>query len=112
MPRHRISALFQPHRYTRTRALLHDFPPAFAGIDRLWLLPVYAASEPPLQGGRSTDLLTALAQTDALAVRYVEAAADAEAEILHTLQPNDLLLVIGAGDIHQSAQRLAAALEK
>ena len=47
----RILAVFQPHRYTRTRALCDAFPPAFAGIDHLVVTPVYEASEEPLAGG-------------------------------------------------------------
>ena len=43
-------AVFQPHRYTRTKALGADFPAAFEGLDELVLAPVYAASEAPLAG--------------------------------------------------------------
>ncbi len=53
----RIWAVFQPHRYTRTLTLGPDFPPAFDGVDGVILTPVYAASEPPLAGGTSEDLL-------------------------------------------------------
>jgi len=52
----RLVALFQPHRYTRTQALGPEFPPAFAEADEVILLPVYAASETPLDGGCIEDL--------------------------------------------------------
>ena len=46
----RIIAIFQPHRYTRTKFLLDDFAGCFAGCDRVYVLDIYAASEPPLPG--------------------------------------------------------------
>jgi UDP-N-acetylenolpyruvoylglucosamine reductase len=52
----RLVALFQPHRYTRTQSLGPEFPPAFAEADEVILLPVYAASETPLDGGCIEDL--------------------------------------------------------
>jgi UDP-N-acetylmuramate--alanine ligase len=54
-----ITAVFQPHRYTRTLALRDAFPPAFDGADRVILMPVYAASEQPLAGGSAEDLYAA-----------------------------------------------------
>ena len=42
--------LFQPHRYTRTRALLDDFARAFHQADSVHVLDIYAASEPPIEG--------------------------------------------------------------
>ena len=59
VPHRRLVAVFQPHRFTRTKTFLDDFPPAFRGVDELVLCPVYAASEPPLAGGTSADLYAA-----------------------------------------------------
>ena len=59
VPHKRLVGVFQPHRFTRTKTFLADFPPAFAGLDELVLCPVYAASEPPLAGGSSADLYAA-----------------------------------------------------
>jgi UDP-N-acetylenolpyruvoylglucosamine reductase len=52
----RLVVVFQPHRYSRTLALGAQFPEAFGGADEVILLPVYAASEPPLLGGETCDL--------------------------------------------------------
>jgi UDP-N-acetylmuramate--alanine ligase len=100
--RRRILAVYQPHRYTRTRALGADFPAAFAGVDDLTLVPVYAASEAPLEGGTIWDLyrhFREAGQTPRLARSLREAWHD----LRHRLEPGDLLLVIGAGDVDSIA---------
>lgn len=55
----RTATVFQPHRYSRTKELKEGFAQSLARCDLLALLPVYAASEEPLEGGRSEDLLRA-----------------------------------------------------
>jgi len=94
----RVLAVYQPHRYSRTAALLQDFPTAFSGIDRLWLLPVYAASEQPVAGGTSDDLAAECARQNVdcgleLTVESAWAAVRAE------LREGDLFLILGAGDV-------------
>ena len=69
VPHKRIVAVFQPHRYTRTKTFLEDFPPAFRGVDDLVLCPVYAASESPIPGGTSADLYAAFRAAAAAAAR-------------------------------------------
>lgn len=100
----RLLGVFQPHRYTRTRALMDDFPPALAGLDRLWLLPVYAASEKPVPGGTTGDLFKKIP-----ASQYVKNMLTLEAawqDIQNELRVGDVLLIIGAGDIEQLAERV------
>jgi UDP-N-acetylmuramate--L-alanine ligase/UDP-N-acetylenolpyruvoylglucosamine reductase len=109
----RIVAVFQPHRYTRTLALGQDFPQAFAGVDELVLLPVYAASEAPQPGGETTDLYgifrrQALAQVPV--PRLAESLEAVAAWLLQELREGDLLLVIGAGDVVQVGHAVAQAL--
>ena len=55
-PNKRVLVVYQPHRYSRTKALGPMFPAAFEGIDELVLVPVYAASEDPCEGGSVWDL--------------------------------------------------------
>ena len=103
-PARRLVAVFQPHRYTRTRALGADFPAAFRGVDELLLLPVYAASEAPLEGGRTEDLYCEFRRQGTAdssiplpkLVPSVTAAADYLATVLG---PEDRVLVVGAGDV-------------
>ncbi len=99
---------FQPHRYTRTRALLREFPPAFQGVERLWLAPVYAASEPPLPGGSSKDLLEEFHRQGHRGVRLAADLEDLWVRLLEERRPGDLILLVGAGDIDRLADRAAA----
>ena len=99
----RLRVLFQPHRHSRTKALLDDFPPAFAEADEVVLIPVYAAFEPPLPGGDIADLYKAFRDhPDAPPQQHLLLARSAEEAWRHvflTLEPGDLVLLAGAGDI-------------
>jgi UDP-N-acetylmuramate--alanine ligase len=99
----RLLGVFQPHRYTRTLALGPDFPASFTGMDKLWLVPVYAASEQPLDGGTSKDLLACFSDEGRLAVDYCPDMISAWKAIRSELTEGDLLLILGAGDIGQMA---------
>ncbi|MCX6995705.1 MAG: Mur ligase family protein [Kiritimatiellaeota bacterium] len=101
--RRRLLAVFQPHRYTRTRALGRDFPPAFLGVDELVLTPVYAASEAPRAGGRSADLLRHFKAFGRVRARGVASLAGAWKYLRGTLRPGDTLLIVGAGDVERIA---------
>jgi UDP-N-acetylmuramate--L-alanine ligase/UDP-N-acetylenolpyruvoylglucosamine reductase len=105
----RITAVFQPHRYTRTLALRDAFPAAFDGADRVILMPVYAASEQPLAGGSAEDLYAAFRRLRP-AMRVL--LADTHDEAWHAahsgLAPDDVLLVVGAGDVVTLASRARA----
>jgi len=101
----RLLGIFQPHRYTRTKALMADFPPAFLGLEKLWLLPVYAASEKPLPGGTSDDLFKKFPTAGKPAVQSCQTLESAWRDIQRELRAGDVLLIIGAGDIEQLAER-------
>ncbi len=100
----RLLALFQPHRYTRTLALGADFPLSFKGLDHLWLVPVYAASELPLEGGRTSDLARRFSAEWESRLHECGSLEAAWAEVRHELRKGDLLLIIGAGDIETVAE--------
>ncbi len=102
----RLFGVFQPHRYTRTLALGADFPRSFDGLDKLWLVPVYAASENPIAGGTTEDLIKRFPSSwDGDRLTYCDTLTAAWASIKTELQPGDMLLIIGAGDIEQLAER-------
>jgi len=100
----RLVAIFQPHRFTRTRALGVDFPPAFVGVDEVILCPVYAASEAPLSGGTSRDLLEHFRLDGRIVIRLAESLKDAWAIASELTMAGDVLLLIGAGDVEQIGQ--------
>jgi UDP-N-acetylmuramate--alanine ligase len=100
----RLLGVFQPHRYTRTQALLNDFPPAFQGLDRLWLLPVYAASEKPLPGGTTEDLMGRFSKEWNSRIKFFQTQDETWQNIRAELRRGDVLLIIGAGDIERLAE--------
>ncbi|VGO23293.1 UDP-N-acetylmuramate--L-alanine ligase [Pontiella sulfatireligans] len=99
----RLLGVFQPHRYTRTLALGPDFPSSFQGVEKLWLAPVYAASESPLEGGTSPDLARRFPSDWNGRLIECPSLGTAWADIQLELREGDLLLIIGAGDIEQIA---------
>lgn len=105
--RGRLIAVFQPHRYTRTLALGAEFPEALAGADEILLLPVYAASEPPLAGGTSEDLLRRMRERPGLNVTLEPDFESARAALSRRAASGDRILVIGAGDIEELGRLLA-----
>ena len=99
----KVIGVFQPHRYTRTLALGKDFPPAFAGLDELVLVPVYEASESPVAGGTSKDLFRHFQSFGRVPTRYIASLEEAWRYLKLNFGKGDLLLVIGAGDVEKIA---------
>jgi UDP-N-acetylmuramate--alanine ligase len=95
----RIVAVFQPHRYTRTQALLEEFAHAFYQADVVLVLPIYAASEEAIPGVNSESLVREIARHGHRDVLYVENFAAAQSVLAGTLASGDLLLTLGAGDV-------------
>jgi UDP-N-acetylmuramate--alanine ligase len=105
----RLLGVFQPHRYTRTRALGPDFPPAFQGLEKLWLLPVYAASEQPLAGGTTEDLIGRFSNDWKNRIKFFHSLEKTWQDIHSELRTGDVLLMIGAGDIERMEQWIPAS---
>ncbi len=100
----RVVAIFQPHRYSRTRALGPDFPPAFDGVDELILAPVYAASEHPVEGGTVEDLRAHFRTYGRISVVSESSLEAAWNRARDGRREGDLLLIIGAGDVETIAE--------
>jgi UDP-N-acetylmuramate--alanine ligase len=98
----RLIAVFQPHRYSRLSALMHDFARAFTGADRVFILDTYGAGEENISGVRAEDLAHQIPQ--GLYVGSFERAQEALEEIVG---PDDLVLLMGAGDIKKLGDDLA-----
>ncbi|HKD02912.1 MAG TPA: UDP-N-acetylmuramate--L-alanine ligase [Terriglobales bacterium] len=97
----RIHVLFQPHRYTRTRDLKEEFSNAFHDADTLFLLDIYAASEPPIEGITAEALAEEIRTGGERDARYVPSFADAVNAISEIAQPGDMILTLGAGSVSQ-----------
>ena len=98
----RLFVVFQPHRYSRLDALMHDFARAFDGADRVFVLDVYGAGEENVSGVRASDL----AHQTPRAV-YVGDFVSAKQALQEIAGPDDLLLLMGAGDIKKLGDELA-----
>jgi UDP-N-acetylmuramate--alanine ligase len=98
-PEHRVVVVFQPHRYTRTRALLDEFARAFYQSDVLVVLPIYAASEEPIAGITGQALSERIKAHGHKQVIFAEGIAAAAVQLKSLLMPGDLLLTLGAGDV-------------
>jgi len=101
-PKRRVVALFQPHLYSRTRDFALEFGESLLVADVALVAPIYAAREQPIEG------ITSKLIADAVGgVEYLERSNDAIIEELRRrLQPNDLFIAMGAGDVHQIAEAL------
>lgn len=98
----RLRVIFQPHRHSRTKALLDQFPPAFDEADELILVPVYPAFEKPIAGGDIADLYASFrARPGRTAPILARNPQEAWEHVFLTLRPDDFILVAGAGDIVQ-----------
>lgn len=106
--RKRIIGVFQPHRYSRVSHLYQEFLAAFEGLDQLFLTDIYAASEQPIEGVSGKRLADDLASRQN--VIFCGEVDDARAAAALSLQPGDLLLVMGAGDVERVAQNIAGTL--
>lgn len=108
----RVLAVFQAHRYSRTAALGPDFPPSFAGVDELILVPIYAASEAPVPGGTLADLHGHFRSHGKIPVTVAQSLLEAWQLIREKWRAGDVVAVIGAGDVEHVAFRAAAALHE
>ena len=98
-PDRRKVVVFQPHRYSRTRALFDEFTRAFYQSDVLVVMPIYAASEKKIEGVNSQNLCEGIKAHGHKEVIYADGFKAAHSLLKQTLQPRDVLLTLGAGDV-------------
>ena len=106
----RVVVLFQPHRYSRTRDLFGDFLDAFDAADQLLLTEIYPAGEEPIDGVTSEVLYFALRRRGHIDVTYVPDHRTLISAVQPLLRPADLVIVLGAGSIHEVGESLVRAL--
>jgi UDP-N-acetylmuramate--alanine ligase len=109
-PHRRIRAIFEPHRYTRSKNLAEQFPGSFGLADEIVLAPIYSAHE-ALIPGVGPDYLngyfSALYGPEKLRCMKLN---DVPDYILRTVQPGDVIMTIGAGNVNRIAAQIADAL--
>ncbi|MDD3578491.1 MAG: cyanophycin synthetase, partial [Candidatus Cloacimonetes bacterium] len=108
----RIVALFQPHLYSRTRDLYEKFGKAFFSCDCLILAPIYPARELPITGVSSKLIADVAIQSGHHNVHVISNNDDIIKHTIGLLQPDDILITIGAGNIWQYGEEILAQLKK
>lgn len=108
----RVIAVVQPHRFSRLGALMDEFQGAFNDADVVYVTPVYAAGEAPVEGVDADALVEGLKRRGHRAAATV-ADQDALAKALaNDLRPGDQVICLGAGDITKWAAALAPSLQQ
>jgi UDP-N-acetylmuramate--alanine ligase len=105
-PERRIVALFQPHLYSRTRDFAREFGESLAQADLALVAPIYAAREKPIEGISSRMIADAAGGIEFLDRSNVEIVN----ELRRVLQPNDIFITMGAGDVHEVAEALVRGM--
>ncbi|SEI75921.1 UDP-N-acetylmuramate--L-alanine ligase [Sphingobium sp. AP50] len=106
----RVVAVVQPHRFTRLRDLMDEFQQAFNDADVVYAAPVYTAGEQPIEGVDSAALVAGLKRRGHRHASTVIDADDLAKAIAANIQPDDMIICLGAGDITKWAAGLATAV--
>jgi UDP-N-acetylmuramate--alanine ligase len=106
----RLIVAFQPHRYSRTAALMEAFGPAFAVADHVVLTDIYAAGEDPIADVTIDALATAIRRGTRAPVDVVPALDDLVPALVRIARPGDVVMTLGAGSIGSVPDRLIDAL--
>lgn len=107
----RIICLFQPHRYSRTQLLKKEFGAAFHEVDILCVTDVYAASEKPLPGVSGETIIEEVKEQSSVQCYSTPRLMEARDVIGNLLRPGDLLITLGAGNVHEVGTCLSRDLK-
>jgi UDP-N-acetylmuramate--alanine ligase len=110
-PERRLVVAFQPHRYSRTQALLPDFFPVFGQAKMVFVTEIYGAGERRLEGVTGRAIYEGIRHAGHPAVHFVAENGITADIILDHLHPGDLVLTLGAGDIWKTGEELLARLK-
>jgi UDP-N-acetylmuramate--alanine ligase len=108
----RVIAVCQPHRYSRLGGLMEEFASCFNDADIVYVTPVFAAGEAPMEGVDAAALVSNLKQRGHHSAAVVQGAADLARVLAAQARPDDMVVCLGAGDITKWAAGLADAMQK
>lgn len=108
----RVIGIFQPHRYTRTQYLMEEFTQSFNLVDQLIITDIYAAGETPIPGVNAGDLAKLVAKKKEIKVDYIAELEDVVIYLEKIIQPEDLIVTIGAGDVYRVGELLLDKMKK
>ena len=103
----KVFVVFQPHRFTRTQMFAREFAEALDLADQIYLLEIYAASEPSIQGVSS---LLIAQNRDSLKFHYQPSMIEVIEEVSKAVTPGDVVLTLGAGDVNSLGPELLHAI--
>ncbi len=105
----KVHVIFQPHRYSRTQALMEEFATAFGDAETIWVLDVYPASEAPIEGVTGEVLAERIRQQSGKDAKYQGSFSEAAHAAVAAAEEGDMILTLGAGNVSQLG---ASILEK
>lgn len=108
----RIVTVFQPHRFTRTKALNNDFLTSFYDADVLIITDIYPAGEDPIEGVHAKSLFEGIREYGHKNVTYIGDKKEIVEYLLRIVQPGDIVITLGAGDIWQVSDELFIRLDE
>ncbi len=103
-PGRRLVAVFQPHRYTRTRAQMKRFPGALAAADVIIVTGIYGAGEAAIAGVSEEGIVAGLVHLGHGDVYHIPDKADVPARVAAVMRPGDVIVHVGAGDVWRVAE--------
>jgi UDP-N-acetylmuramate--alanine ligase len=108
----RLIVIFQPHRYTRTQKLVEEFGRCFYDASILLVTGIYAASEEPIEGVSGANIVEASRRHGHRAAEYVEDMDELYEHAMRVIEPGDIVVTLGAGDVYRVGDRILTALER
>ncbi|MDG1358753.1 MAG: UDP-N-acetylmuramate dehydrogenase, partial [Akkermansiaceae bacterium] len=103
----RLVVVFQPHRYSRTQKLADDFGKALQDADLVFVTDIYPASELPIEGVSGQTIVDAVAAHGNVTAKVVGPIQNAHHTVGNSLQAGDLLITLGAGNVHEIGTKIA-----
>jgi len=106
----RVVSVFQPHRYSRTKEIGKKFGSAFLSADEIIVTDIYAAGEEPIDHVNADIIIKAIKKNTRANVTYIPDVKQVAGYLEDKLQPNDLVITLGAGDVYKVAHEVADKL--
>jgi UDP-N-acetylmuramate--alanine ligase len=108
----RIIAIFQPHRYSRTKLLAEKFGKVFFDADYVIINDIYSANESPISGISGETIFREIIKSNHKQIKYLPSKDNILTYLYEIIQPGDMIITMGAGDIWTVGQELAKQLKK
>jgi len=105
-PTNRLVVIFQPHRYSRTRDLFNEFVSCLSKVDVLILLNIYSANEAPINTISSSTLADSIRRRSSIDPIVAKNSSEIMDILPNVVTENDVILTLGAGDVHKIPQQL------